>query len=136
MTEYDHGDHHDHAHDVTPDPVLPDHGAGDQFADHHLPPLEDLHHAHAALPDELHFPGDEAPHAAAAHAGADADPTAPWPDDDQFDNWLGGPEHAGTPGDDGDLRDQLAAPHDGSAAGGLAPPDELVDWTLRNLTDR
>jgi hypothetical protein len=132
MTEYVPDDHHGHGHghDAAPDVDLPDH-PGDAFAEHHAPPpLDDLPAAHAPLPEELHFPGDDSGHDASAHA--DLDPSAPWPDDHEFSDWLGGPEHGDDPGADADLREQLAAPP--ADAGGLPSPDELVDWTLRNLS--
>ena len=133
MTEYhDHGDEHDHDHDVVPAGAdAPDHGGEDAFTGHHPAPLDDLP-SHAEAPPELHFPGDEI----AAPAGADADPAAPWPDDGDFTRWLA--DHGSTPAtdappaDDG-LSDQLlAAPDDGDA---LPSSDALVDWTLRRLSE-
>jgi hypothetical protein len=129
MTEYVPDDHHDHEHDATPPVDLPDHHPDDTFSEPHLPPLDDLGSAHAPVPDELHFPGDDAAHDAPA---ADLDPAAPWPDDDRFSDWLADSQHA--PGDDGsdaDLRDQLAPP--AAEPSGLPSSDALVDWTLRRL---
>lgn len=134
MTEYEPDDHHGDTHHEAPDAGLPDHQhPDDPFAEQHLPPLDDLGTAHAPLPDELHFPGDDDAHDAAP---ADLDPTAPWPDDDQFSQWLGGPEHAApdeAPGSDAELRDQLAGPTGDTE--GLPPSDSLIDWTLRRLGD-
>jgi hypothetical protein len=130
MIEYHdhHGDEHDHV-PVSGDDAAPDHGA-DTFADHHPPPLDELT-SHADAPPELHFPGDDVtPHA----ASADLDPSAPWPDDAGFTQWLGGHEAGGddtAPAAGDGIADQLAAPPGG--ADGLAPADELVDWTLRQL---
>ena len=134
MTEYEPDDHHGDAHDATPHVDLPEHQPHDTFSEQHLPPLDDLGTAHAPLPDELHFPGDDAAHDVPPHA--DLDPAAPWPDDDRFAGWLADPQHA-APGDDadagagGELRDQLAPPADA----GLPSSDELVDWTLRRLEE-
>jgi hypothetical protein len=134
MTEYVPDDHHHHddAHDATPHVDLPDHQPDAVPSDAHLPPLDDLGSAHAPLPDELHFPGDDAAHD--AHASADLDPAAPWPDDQSFSDWLGDPQHAG--GDDGsdtELRDQLAPPAE--EPGGLPSSDALVEGALRRLED-
>jgi len=136
MTEYEPDDHHGDAHDAIPHVDLPDHHPDDAFAEHRLPALDDLGGVHAPIPDELHFPGDDTAHDAPPHAGDDADPAAPWPDDDRFTNWLGDPAHApqdDAPGADAELRDQLADPP--GEPGGLPSPDALVDWTLRNLGD-
>jgi hypothetical protein len=132
MTEYEPDDHHGDAHDATPDVDLPEHDSHDTFSEQHLPPLDDLGSAHVPLPDELHFPGDDT--ADDLPGPADLDPSAPWPDDDRFAEWLGAPEHAAPDaGSDAELRDQLAPPADDQ--GGLPSSDSLVDRTLRRLED-
>src|SRR5436190_8356177 len=99
MTEYVPDDeHHGDSHDA-PHVELPDHHPDDAFSEQHLPPLDDLPSAHAPVADELHFPGDDAGH----DAPADLDPSAPWPDDDQFSDWLGGPQGADDPAADAEL---------------------------------
>jgi hypothetical protein len=130
MTEYVEDDHHGDGHDATPHVDLPDHHADDTFSEQHLPPLDDLPSAHAPVPDELHFPGDDTAPDMPEHA-ADLDPSAQFPDDDRFSDWLAGPETADDPSADAELRDQLAAPPEDS--GDLPSADDLVDWTLRNL---
>ena len=120
MTEYEShdGDHH---HDAGTDSAAHDNGTyGDHISPHtdpsaDTPSIPDdpaFHHT----PDELHFPGE--------HPQAAGDR---WADDEQFDRWLHEPH---TPDDTADshLREQLTPPDD---APGLASPDELVDWALR-----
>jgi hypothetical protein len=132
MTEYVPDDHHD-GHDTTPPADLPDQHPDDTFSEQHLPPLDDIPSAHAPVPDELHFPGDDPSHDAPVDADAELDPSAPWPDDDRFTDWLGGPEHADDPSADAELRDQLAAPP--ADAGGPQSSGELVDWALRHIDE-
>jgi hypothetical protein len=133
MTEYDPHDPHGDEHDLTPHVDLPDHHGDETFSEHPLPPLDDLGHADTPPPAELHFPGEDVTHDLPA---ADVEPSAPWPDDDQFSHWLAAPDHTGAgddPASDAQLRDQLAAPPEGPD--GLPSPDALVDWTLRQLGD-
>ncbi|HUR86403.1 MAG TPA: hypothetical protein VMY78_13760 [Solirubrobacteraceae bacterium] len=128
MTEYDpHDDEHE---DLTPPVDVPDHADDPRFEPQHLPPLDDLGHADATPPPELHFPGDDL----TAGDPADLDPAAPWPDDDHFSQWLAGAEpgtDAGDPAADAELREQLA-----EQPQGLPSSDELVDWALRKLDER
>ena len=128
MTEYDpHNDEHD---DLAQPVDAPDQADDDRFEPAPMPPLDDLGPTDATVPDELHFPGDELD---LGDAPADLDPTAPWPDDDRFSDWLAGSQDAGEaddPAADAQLREQLAAPSEE-----LPSSDALVDWTLRRIDE-
>ena len=100
MIEYDPNGPDGDEHDLTPPADLPEHHLDDRFAEPHTPPLDDLGPDSATPPDALHFPGDDMTvDDAAPDTAPDADPTAPYPDDTGFSEWLSGSELPG-PDDD------------------------------------
>ncbi len=129
MTEYD--PHHDEHDDLSQPVDVPEHHAeDDRFDPPAMPPLDDLGPADATPPEELHFPGDDG---GLDDPAAGLDPSAPWPDDEHFAQWLAAPDPAGDaddPAADAQLREQFAAPSEQ-----LPSSDDLVDWTLRRLED-
>lgn len=138
MTEYDPHEH-DHGggdHDLTPPVDLPEHDGDDRFDQPHEVPLDDFGSHAAPAPDALHFPGDDmtAHDDSAPDTVLDTDPSAPYPDDSGFSDWLSNADVTGPdddPAADDDLRDQLATPPE--HAGDLPTSDSLVDWTLRRI---
>lgn len=129
MTEYEHDDPHAEIHHDIPDLDLPDHSQHDAPP---APPVDHFGPADAELPAELRFPGEDTD--AQAVPPAELDPTAPWPDDDEFSRWLTSTDSgaADDPDADSEMRDGMAAP---AQASELPDSDALVDWTLRQLDE-
>lgn len=130
MIEFDPSNPDGDEHELTPPDDVPDPRHDPAFSEQHMPPLGDLRLDPDTMPGELHFPGEDATEEAPA---TDADPSAPWPDDAEFSQWLSAPELGGPDDDptaDVQLREGLAAPDESSD---LLSPHALVDWALRQI---